>query len=245
MELVVPDDKLSLAIGRRGQNVRLASQLTGWRLDVIGESKFKIMEEEAISALASIEKLDRGTALMLYKQGFRSLDEVAEASEEELGALEGMGGPANAASLRNRAAEAMERLRVRRLEDAISGEKLLGDREELLLLPGVTARVAELLGRSGYRTVGDLRGERDIDRMAIRTGLGSRKAQELVEAVAEYLERDAERVAQGQVIAREQQAAADAEARAQLDAQAEAAGNASAPVTGGAASAPANGSEGR
>src|SRR5690349_9521661 len=115
MELVVPDDKLSLAIGRRGQNVRLASQLTGWRLDVIGEAKFKLMEEEAIAALASIEKLDRNHALALYKQGFRTLDEVAEASEEELGSLEGLGGPTNAASLRRRAAQAMEGLRQRRL----------------------------------------------------------------------------------------------------------------------------------
>ena len=49
MELVVPDEKLSLAIGRKGQNVRLAAQLTGWKLDIISESKFKQMEEEAIT----------------------------------------------------------------------------------------------------------------------------------------------------------------------------------------------------
>jgi N utilization substance protein A len=218
MELVVPDDKLSLAIGRRGQNVRLASQLTGWRLDVIGDSKFKIMEEEAIAALASIERLDRGTALMLYKQGFRSLDEVAEASEEELGTLEGMGGPANAASLRRRAGEAMERLRLKRIEEAVSGDKVLTDRDELLLISGITARVGELLVRSGYRSASDLRNERDIDRMAIRTGLGSRKAQEIVEGVAAYFEKDAERVNEGQGAARERQSMADAEARSESDA---------------------------
>src|ERR1700742_311453 len=128
MELVVPDDKLSLAIGRRGQNVRLASQLTGWRLDVIGESKFKVMEEQAISALASIENLDRNLALTLYKQGFRSLDEVAEAAEEELGAIEGLGGPANAASLKRRAEAAMEKLRLGRIKRAVSGEELLNER---------------------------------------------------------------------------------------------------------------------
>ena len=53
MELVVPDEKLSLAIGRKGQNVRLAAQLTGWKLDIISESKFKQMEEEAISRSSS------------------------------------------------------------------------------------------------------------------------------------------------------------------------------------------------
>jgi N utilization substance protein A len=53
MELVVPDEKLSLAIGRKGQNVRLAAQLTGWKLDIISESKFKQMEEEAVAASSS------------------------------------------------------------------------------------------------------------------------------------------------------------------------------------------------
>ena len=55
MELVVPDEKLSLAIGRKGQNVRLAAQLTNWKLDIISESKFKQMEEEAIHALQQID----------------------------------------------------------------------------------------------------------------------------------------------------------------------------------------------
>ena len=67
MELVVPDEKLSLAIGRKGQNVRLASQLTGWKLDIISESKFKQMEEEAITALASIESVDRNLAQSMYR----------------------------------------------------------------------------------------------------------------------------------------------------------------------------------
>ena len=65
MELVVPDEKLSLAIGRKGQNVRLAAQLTGWKLDIISESKFKQMEEEAIArprsrSTASTETIAQG-----------------------------------------------------------------------------------------------------------------------------------------------------------------------------------------
>jgi len=222
MELVVPDDKLSLAIGRRGQNVRLASQLTGWRLDVIGESKFKQMEEEAIAALASIEKLDRGTALALYKQGFRSLDEVVEASEQELGSLEGLGGPANAASLRRRASEAMDRLRVKRLEEACSGNKVLTERDTLLLLRGVTARMADQLQHAGYKTPRDIEGEQDIDRLAIRTGLGSKRAQELRDAVLAYNEQDATRVEEGQKLARERQAEAEAKLRAEAAARASA-----------------------
>jgi N utilization substance protein A len=221
MELVVPDDKLSLAIGRRGQNVRLASQLSGWRLDVIGESKFKLMEEEAIAALASIEKLDRHLALTLYKQGFRSLDEVAEASEEELGAIEGLGGPANAASLRRRAGEAMDRLRVKRLEETVVGDKVLSDRDALLLVRGITARIADLLQHAGYRSVRDIHAEEDIDRLAIRTGLGSRKAQEIRDNVSAYLESDSDRVDEGQRRARERQAESEARVRAEAVARAE------------------------
>ena len=71
MELVVPDDKLSLAIGRRGQNVRLASQLTEWRLDVISESKFREREIEAIESLAMIDGVDDNMARSMHKLGFR------------------------------------------------------------------------------------------------------------------------------------------------------------------------------
>ncbi|HEY2517375.1 MAG TPA: transcription termination factor NusA, partial [Polyangiaceae bacterium] len=80
MELVVPDEKLSLAIGRKGQNVRLAAQLTGWKLDIISEQKFKQMEEEAITALQQIEGVTEAIARSMYRLGFRALEELAEAS---------------------------------------------------------------------------------------------------------------------------------------------------------------------
>src|ERR1041385_746407 len=92
MELVVPDEKLSLAIGRKGQNVRLAAQLTGWKLDIISEQKFKQMEEEAIAALQQIESVTEATAKAMYRQGFRALEELSEASIEELAAIPGLGG---------------------------------------------------------------------------------------------------------------------------------------------------------
>ncbi|HZO14440.1 MAG TPA: transcription termination factor NusA, partial [Polyangiaceae bacterium] len=79
MEIVVPDEKLSLAIGRKGQNVRLASQLSDWKLDVISESKFKKMEEEAVSGMQQIDLVDDALAKSMYRMGFRALEEVAEA----------------------------------------------------------------------------------------------------------------------------------------------------------------------
>src|SRR5258706_10020163 len=102
MELVVPDEKLSLAIGRKGQNVRLAAQLTGWKLDIISESKFKQMEEESIPALSLIGEVDDTIARAMYRLGYRALEEVAEAGADELAAIPGIGSVEAATKLKER-----------------------------------------------------------------------------------------------------------------------------------------------
>jgi transcription termination/antitermination protein NusA len=90
MQLIVNDDKLSLAIGKKGQNVRLASQLTGWRIDIHSESKVREMETRALASLASIEGITTEAAEALFKQGWRSAREVARAVAEELVGLPGL-----------------------------------------------------------------------------------------------------------------------------------------------------------
>ena len=77
MELVVPDDKLSLAIGKKGQNVRLASQLTGWRIDIHSESKVREMEQRSRVSMAAIEGVGTEIADTLFKLGWRSAADVA------------------------------------------------------------------------------------------------------------------------------------------------------------------------
>jgi N utilization substance protein A len=84
MEVVVPDDQLSLAIGKRGQNVRLASRLTGWKIDVKSESKYDNFIRDGYQSLLQIAGVGEVTADVLYKRGFQSAQEVAEASIEEL-----------------------------------------------------------------------------------------------------------------------------------------------------------------
>jgi transcription termination/antitermination protein NusA len=84
MEVVVPDDQLSLAIGKRGQNVRLASRLTGWKIDVKSESKYDKSIKDGYQSLLQIAGVGEVTADVLYKKGFQSAQEVAEASMEEL-----------------------------------------------------------------------------------------------------------------------------------------------------------------
>ena len=91
MEVVVPDDQLSLAIGKRGQNVRLASKLSGWNLDVTSETNYNAALKEAYNSLLQLDGVGEATASNLYQQGFRSMEEVAQASVTELTQVGGIG----------------------------------------------------------------------------------------------------------------------------------------------------------
>ena len=91
MEIVVPDDQLSLAIGKRGQNVRLASKLSGWHLDVTSETNYNRSLKEAYDSLLKIEGVGEKTALNLYQAGFRSAEEVASGQTSELVQLRDIG----------------------------------------------------------------------------------------------------------------------------------------------------------
>jgi N utilization substance protein A len=84
MEVIVPDDQLSLAIGKRGQNVRLASRLVGWKIDVKSESKYSKSLKEGYLSLLSIPGVGEITASLLHEAGFTSAREVAETSQDDL-----------------------------------------------------------------------------------------------------------------------------------------------------------------
>lgn len=185
MELVVPDEKLSLAIGRKGQNVRLAWHLTGWKLDIISESKFKQMEEEAISQLGRIEGVSEQVARNMYRMGFRALEEVAEASEEEIASIQGVGAE-NATTIRGAAERTMETLRQERIDAASTQTEPLTDKEKLLFIRGVGERTVQLLEDAGYRSVEDILRE-DEDKLAIKTGLGIKKARALKQGAEHFL----------------------------------------------------------
>ena len=186
MELVVPDEKLSLAIGRKGQNVRLAAQLTGWKLDIISEQKFKQMEEEAISALQQIEGVSETIARSMYRLGFRALEELAEASEQELAAIPGLGGAEAAQRIKDAAETTMERLRQQRIQAASSRVEPLTERERLLFVRGIGERTIQLLDEAGYKSVEDLHRE-DEDKLAIKTGLGIKKARAIKQGAEHFL----------------------------------------------------------
>jgi N utilization substance protein A len=186
MELVVPDDKLSLAIGRKGQNVRLASELTTWKLDVISDTKFKQMEEEAISQLQRVEGVTEAVARAMYRMGFRALEEIAEASLEELASIQGVGTEDAAAQIKVDADKAMERLRTEHIAAAKTRPEALSDREKLMLVRGVGERTVQMLEEAGYRSIDDVRRE-DDERLAMKTGLGLKKAKAVKQQIDQLL----------------------------------------------------------
>ena len=117
MELVVPDDKLSLAIGKKGQNVRLASQLTGWRIDIHSESKVREMEQRARVSMAAIEGVGTEIADTLFKLGWRSAADVAGAKPDELASVAGIGSAEAAKKIISAAARAAEIERKQHTEE--------------------------------------------------------------------------------------------------------------------------------
>jgi len=90
MDVIVPDDQLSLAIGRRGQNVRLAVQLTGWRIDIKSESKMKEIAQWLSRAVSAVESCGDPEAELLLQQGVTSLEDLAECPVELLTQLPGI-----------------------------------------------------------------------------------------------------------------------------------------------------------
>ena len=155
IEVVVPDDQLSLAIGRRGQNVRLASQLTGWDIDILTEAEesdrrteeFRTRSQLYLDAL----DVDEVIAQLLVTEGFSTVEEVAFVPLEELSTIEGFDEDV-AGELRDRARQYLE---VREAE-LTERRKAAGVTDELAGLEGLSAEILVTLGEAGVKTLDDL-----------------------------------------------------------------------------------------
>ena len=130
MELVVPDDKLSLAIGKKGQNVRLASRLTGWRIDIYSESKLRQMERRSLAEMAAIPGVGDGVASALFQMGWRNLRDFAIADADELAQVQGIGSVDKAEAIievANDAASGKLQLAVKYPEAATDEQRMIVD----------------------------------------------------------------------------------------------------------------------
>jgi N utilization substance protein A len=155
IEVVVPDDMLSLAIGRRGQNVRLASQLTGKAIDILTEtdSSEKRQQEFVTNSEMFQNELDVDETLaqLLVAEGFSQLEEVAYVEIDELASIEGFDDDL-ASELQSRAAEALER----REEANREARRALGVEDDLATMPYLTEAMLVTLGKAGIKTLDDL-----------------------------------------------------------------------------------------
>src|SRR6476646_2127945 len=157
IEVVVPDDQLSLAIGRRGQNVRLASQLTGWDIDILTEAEESERRTEEFRSRSQmfIDSLDIDDVIahLLVTEGFGSLEEVAYVALEDLAGIEGFDEDI-AAELQERGRYALER-RDREYEEHY---RRLGVEDDLASLEGLTPGMLVTLGENGIKTLDDFAG---------------------------------------------------------------------------------------
>jgi N utilization substance protein A len=157
VEVVVPDDQLSLAIGRRGQNVRLASQLSGWDIDILTEAEESERRTEELRSRSQMFidalDIDEVIAHLLVTEGFTSLEEVAYVPLEDLADIEGFDAEI-AEELQERARNSLER-RDREYEER---RRELGVEDDLAALGGLTPGMLVALGENNIMTLDDFAG---------------------------------------------------------------------------------------
>jgi transcription termination/antitermination protein NusA len=157
IEVVVPDDQLSLAIGRRGQNVRLASQLTGWDIDILTEEEESQRRQkefvERSNLFMDALNVDEMVGQVLASEGFASVEEVAYVDQDEIASIDGFDED-TATEIQARAREYLERIEAE--HDA--KRKELGVADELREIPGVTTTMMVKLGEDGVKTIEDFAG---------------------------------------------------------------------------------------
>ncbi|MBV1700390.1 MAG: transcription termination/antitermination protein NusA [Hyphomicrobiales bacterium] len=157
IEVVVPDDQLSLAIGRRGQNVRLASQLTGWDIDILTEAEESGRRQKEFVARTQVFMqaldVDEVVGQLLASEGFRSVEEVAFVNPSEIASIEGFDED-TAVEIQTRAKDHLARIE-QELDDK---RRNLGVADELKEIDGITGQLLVKLGENEVRTVEDLAG---------------------------------------------------------------------------------------
>ncbi|WP_375656636.1 transcription termination factor NusA [Bartonella sp. CM120XJJH] len=157
IEVIVPDDQLSLAIGRRGQNVRLASQLTGWNIDILtekeeSENRQKEFTERSKLFMEALE-VDEMIGQVMASEGFSSIEEIAYIDLEEIASIDGFDHD-TAAEIQSRAREYLDH-QEKELDEK---RKKLGVSDELRTLPGMTSAMLVAVGEDGVKTIEDFAG---------------------------------------------------------------------------------------
>jgi N utilization substance protein A len=162
MEVIVPDDQLSLAIGKKGQNVRLASRLTGWRLDVRGEAEAEEEARNARASLMSVPGIGDVTAELLYQHGFKSAEELAVSDADTVGQVDGVSGD-KAKTIIESAQKHVEQKRVeaeaRAVDEAAAAEATAAAAAEAAAAAAQAATAAAAASAEGTESAAATTGE--------------------------------------------------------------------------------------
>lgn len=157
IEVVVPSDQLSLAIGRRGQNVRLASQLTGWDIDILTEKEESERRQKEFNTRSNLfmEALDvdEMVAQVLASEGFESIEEIAYVDADEVSSIEGFDED-TAVEIQQRARDYLERIEA----ELDAKRQELGVSDDLREIPNMTTAMMVAVGEDGVKTVEDFAG---------------------------------------------------------------------------------------
>ncbi|MFT6629761.1 MAG: N utilization substance protein A, partial [Flavobacteriales bacterium] len=181
MELIVPDDQLSLAIGRGGQNVRLAAQLTGWDLEIYSESRLRQLMADAKKELLHFDNVEEALIDTLFALGYNKLEDISLADLEELVQLPGFT-TEKARAIVDAATEIVTK--AQKADGPMTEEDL--EREALTQIRGVGEKVAESLHAAGYTKPQFLTYEDDAERMASLAGIEPKKAKQILAAATKW-----------------------------------------------------------
>ena len=175
MDVVVTEENLSRAIGRGGQNVRLASELTGWELNLMTDKDAQDKQDSEQRALIDKFKtqlgIDENTAVILAQEGFNTLEEIAYVPKQELMDIEEFDEEL-VDELRNRAQDNL-------LTSAIASQEEKEPAEDLLAMEGIDVETAKILAMGGVRTREDL-AECAVDEVLEIVDMGNQRASELI-----------------------------------------------------------------
>jgi transcription termination/antitermination protein NusA len=209
MELIVPDDQLSLAIGRRGQNVRLASQLSGWKLDIVSESKVKEVKDRAFKSLSRLAGVNDLHMQTLYNYGVRCAQDILDAEVDFLANIPGIG--EEKAKLMQEDADRVIEVETKELAEIKAGEEavardqarkmfeeenfrrtLLCDQDRIIRVTGIDADTAISLEVADVLSVEDLAGLSSLDEPSEKSGISKERLDQLIYAATVYLSQERE-----------------------------------------------------
>ncbi len=214
MDIIVPNEQLSLAIGKKGQNVKLASKLVKWDLRIISETDYERIEEKGLAQLSELESLDKVDAMALYKLGFKTLEDIIETPTEDYPVIPGFSDnfieqlkheafsylKENGSDI-EREKDQLQRSYLEQIE-AIDETEELEDKEEeieeeafisaeeiILNMPGVDESIWIKLNVADYYSIEDILREESIEVFAQKTKFSFLKAKQIVNAAKQALKR--------------------------------------------------------